>query len=513
MNKKIKTPKTRNCFFKNFSFLMPKIGISLYVCLGVALFFLPTPFFSLTKTEEAQEENRELIQKQNELILSKTNDYYNKGRYLKAVDEINLAIEYHQEENVIPDNIQLMAEASYYAWINSIYKNNKVPELNEFYDILSYLTLHPEVMSPRIKTLVDEMFQNEKNYYETLRIVNIEKDNRRELERIKNTVLKLESKKKLLDSVIANEVTVKDVKHSIELERQYNQSQRIKYIMLSLYFLIFVGIIILILVLYKKHKHTIEAQQQFETTMKVVAILQHKVDKESSPYQPNKEEDNAEKNKDLQVVKTKKRAGLTDYQSEKLAIEYFSNENANKDFIVLQNKCIELGEKIDKATGRIRNSKKVSELVFKLCKASGVDDKLALIYYCAAMVYDAGFLAISKNILQGEHLTIKERYEVRSHVQKASEYFGFIPENINKIFLDAAEFHHENMDGKGYLAGMSGKKIPLIARFIRVAESYISLVNTRSYKKIMDSDSALAELTKKSGIYDPKILSLLEKVI
>ena len=180
---------------------------------------------------------------------------------------------------------------------------------------------------------------------------------------------------------------------------------------------------------------------------------------------------------------------------------------------MLQNECIELGDKIDKATGRARNSKKVSELVFKLCKTAGVDDELALIYYCAAMVYDAGFLSISRNILRGEHLTIKERYEVRSHVQKANEYFGFIPESVRRIFLDAAEFHHENMDGKGYLAGLSNTKIPLIARFIRVAESYISLVNSRSYKKIMDANSALTELSKKSGIYDPKILVLLEKVI
>ena len=129
------------------------------------------------------------------------------------------------------------------------------------------------------------------------------------------------------------------------------------------------------------------------------------------------------------------------------------------------------------------------------------------------MVYDAGFLSVSKNILQGEHLTIRERYEVRSHVQKAGEYFGFIPEDVRTIFLDASEFHHENIDGKGYLAGLSGSKIPLIARFIRVAESYISLINPRSYRKIMDAEAAFNEMKKKNGTYDSKILALLEKVI
>ena len=46
-----------------------------------------------------------------------------------------------------------------------------------------------------------------------------------------------------------------------------------------------------------------------------------------------------------------------------------------------------------------------------------------------------------------------------------------------------------------------------------MSESYISLINSRSYKKIMDTDSALNELKKNAGIYDPKILALLEKVV
>ena len=103
----------------------------------------------------------------------------------------------------------------------------------------------------------------------------------------------------------------------------------------------------------------------------------------------------------------------------------------------------------------------------------------------------------------------------QSYFEGKEDYkvFDFIPENIRRIFLDAAEFHHENFDGKGYVSGLSGNKIPLIARFIRVSESYISLINSRSYKKIMDTDSALNELKKSAGIYDPKILALLEKVV
>ena len=203
------------------------------------------------------------------------------------------------------------------------------------------------------------------------------------------------------------------------------------YVMISLYILIFAAIVVLIVIIYRNHKRTLEAQKQFETTMKVVAILQRDTENGESPYQPLKSKTDDEN--ENTAVKLRRRVGLSDFESEKLAVAYFDSETAKKDFLVLQNECIELGDKIDKATGRARNSKKVSELVFKLCKTAGVDDELALIYYCAAMVYDAGFLSISRNILQGEHLTIKERYEVRSHVQKANEYFGFIPESVRRI--------------------------------------------------------------------------------
>ena len=213
--------------------------------------------------------------------------------------------------------------------------------------------------------------------------------------------------------------------------------------MYSLYSLIFIAIVVLIIILYTNQKKSIEAQKQFETTMKVVALLRQNSDSEESPYNPAKttEDDENEKN----PAKARKRLGLTDYESEKIALSYFDNEASKKDFILLQNKCIELADKIDKATGRSRNSKKVSELVFKLCKAAGVDDELSLIYYCAAMVYDAGFLSISKNILKGEHLTIKERYEVMFRKQKntmtlflmVSEEFSLMLQNsIMKIWME-----------------------------------------------------------------------------
>lgn len=509
MKFKVKMPSTKKSFIKKYSHVFTGFGLFAFLCLGLALIVLPIPAFSTTVGKTAEDKNLELREEKNQIILEKANEYYNRGNYLKAVDELNIAIEYHQDTKDLPSNIQLMAEASYYSWINSLYKNSKVLDFDDYSEVVTYLALHPEVISTRIEKLMDEVHNKEYEYY--LGEIKNSQSKNKSSEKYDAKLKKIEGNIKLLKEVQVDPTRITDVKRSIANEEARKKSLRTTYIMYSLYSLIFIAIVVLIIILYSNQKKSIEAQKQFETTMKVVALLRQNSDSEESPYNPAKTTEDAENEKN--PAKARKRLGLTDYESEKIALSYFDNEASKKDFILLQNKCIELGDKIDKATGRSRNSKKVSELVFKLCKAAGVDDELSLIYYCAAMVYDAGFLSISKNILKGEHLTIKERYEVRSHVQKAKEYYDFIPDGIRRIFLDAAEFHHENMDGKGYLAGLSGTKIPLIARFIRVAESYTSLINLRSYRKSMDVDSALDELRKKNGIYDPKILNLLEKVI
>lgn len=484
-------------------------GTFMFLIMGVILFLSPLPIYSSDVNKEEPE--HVISDVENELIISKTEEYYNKGEYLKAVDQINIGIELYQQVSKVPDNIVMLGEASYYSWINSIYKKSGVLPMRLYNKVILYLTLHPEIMSQRITSLVQKIYEGEKSLLENDRIIAIEKNDRIKLNKIQKQIYVLEQNKNDLENVVHGNKTVKEFKRALEVEQDYKKAQIVKILIIVLYILIFLSILILLIVIKHNHKKTIMAQEQFETTMKVVSILNYTPSSSESPYSVLNSGEQVKTSKDKN--RSKRKTGLSDFESEEIAVSYFDDEDAKKKFLKLQNQCIDLGEKVDKVTERKRNSKKVSELVFKLCKASGVDDELALIYYCASMVYDAGFLSVSKSILQGEHLTIKERYEVRSHVQKAGEYFDFIPENIRRIFLDAAEFHHENFDGKGYVSGLSGNKIPLIARFIRVSESYISLINSRSYKKIMDTDSALNELKKNAGIYDPKILALLEKVV
>jgi len=176
-------------------------------------------------------------------------------------------------------------------------------------------------------------------------------------------------------------------------------------------------------------------------------------------------------------------------------------------------KCEEIGQQIDNVTGRKNNSKNVSELVYKLSIQLGLPQGMAMLNFCAAMIYDAGFLAIDPDLLVATQLTDEEKQAIKEHVNLAEKHLEFVPKKYWSVFEDAAMKHHENIDGTGYPHGLKGDEIPQIARLIRVAESYVSLSSRRSYRGAMDKESAIDALKQQEGMYDPEVLQALDKIV
>lgn len=176
-------------------------------------------------------------------------------------------------------------------------------------------------------------------------------------------------------------------------------------------------------------------------------------------------------------------------------------------------KCEEIGQKIDSATGRKNNSKNVSEIVYKLSIQLGLPQGLAMLNFCAAMIYDAGFLGIDPDLLSSTTLSEEEKEAMKEHVNLAEKYLSFVPKKYWSVFEDAAMKHHENIDGTGYPKGLKGDEIPQIARLIRVAESYVSLSSRRSYRGAMDKESAVAALREQENLYDKDVVDVLEQIV
>jgi response regulator RpfG family c-di-GMP phosphodiesterase len=74
---------------------------------------------------------------------------------------------------------------------------------------------------------------------------------------------------------------------------------------------------------------------------------------------------------------------------------------------------------------------------------------------------------------------------------------------------------HEHVDGSGYPNGLAGERIPLGARILLAAESYLAIAFGRDYHGQQErSREPLDELRAGSGTrYDPAVLDALAAVV
>ena len=65
-------------------------------------------------------------------------------------------------------------------------------------------------------------------------------------------------------------------------------------------------------------------------------------------------------------------------------------------------------------------------------------------------------------------------------------------------------FHHERWDGEGYPAGLSGRRIPIEARILAIADAFDAMISPRPYRRALTHDHALTEVQEGAGSqFDP----------
>jgi putative two-component system response regulator len=60
-------------------------------------------------------------------------------------------------------------------------------------------------------------------------------------------------------------------------------------------------------------------------------------------------------------------------------------------------------------------------------------------------------------------------------------------------------YHHERWDGDGYPEGLTGRRIPLAARLVAVADVYTSLRARRAYKPTLTRREAASVMEEMAG--------------
>lgn len=179
-----------------------------------------------------------------------------------------------------------------------------------------------------------------------------------------------------------------------------------------------------------------------------------------------------------------------------------------------------LAETRDSDTGKhiFRTQKFVQELAVELSTHPSfmheLTEELILELCKSAPLHDIGKVAIPDHILLKPGKLEQDEFEImKTHAEHGSRAIEMAENAMgsDNSFLstarDIAHFHHEKWDGSGYPHGLSGKKIPLSARIMAIADVYDALTCKRVYKEGMPHEKA-AEIMRagRGSHFDPDIL-------
>ncbi len=149
-----------------------------------------------------------------------------------------------------------------------------------------------------------------------------------------------------------------------------------------------------------------------------------------------------------------------------------------------------------------------------LAEASGFSDEEAETIELAAPLHDIGKVGIPDNILlKAGPLDAQELITMRKHPLIGFQVLQDSPSKYLQKGAEIALSHHERYDGSGYPKGLVGKKIPISARIVAIADVFDALTSKRPYKEAWSVEKAIEYIEGEAGKhFDPELVKLLVKI-
>ena len=145
-----------------------------------------------------------------------------------------------------------------------------------------------------------------------------------------------------------------------------------------------------------------------------------------------------------------------------------------------------------------QHSEDVTTHALFLAQAMGLGEEERRLLRLAGLLHDIGKVGVPDGILRKPGpLTDEEFNIVKQHVALGDAIVGAVPQ-LGDV-RSSVRHHHERWDGKGYLDGLAGEEIPMLARLLAVADAYSAMTTTRPYRKALTAEVALARIAKAAG--------------
>lgn len=134
-----------------------------------------------------------------------------------------------------------------------------------------------------------------------------------------------------------------------------------------------------------------------------------------------------------------------------------------------------------------------------------LDERQLLLLKYGGILHDIGKIGVNEAILQKPGpLTPDEWREIKQHPIIGERICA--PLRMSNALAPIVRHHHERWDGSGYVDGLAGESIPLLARVVGVVDAFDAMSADRPYRKAMPFDHVIAVLEAGRGSHwDPDI--------
>jgi len=158
------------------------------------------------------------------------------------------------------------------------------------------------------------------------------------------------------------------------------------------------------------------------------------------------------------------------------------------------------------------HSERVVSYSLRLGREYGLDSNRTKALEFGSLLHDIGKIGVPDSILRKPaKLTDDEWVLMRQHPVHGQQILRGIE------FLEGAARvvaqHHEQWNGSGYPAGLSGEDIDVCARIFAVADAFDAITSDRVYRKGKPYEAAAQELDDWAGKqFDPKVVAAFHRV-
>lgn len=167
----------------------------------------------------------------------------------------------------------------------------------------------------------------------------------------------------------------------------------------------------------------------------------------------------------------------------------------------------------DDLMGNLAHGMVVCNLTRLVAKQMGLDEDMCNEIAIAGFVHDIGKLKLAQ-YLYGRNensLAVEEIKYMRMHSRISYDVLQHY--DFSHLTLETVLHHHENYDGSGYPDNLKGEDIPLGARILKVADTFVALISDRPYRKAFTREAAMQIMIDEAKDFDMRVFLAFQNVI